>query len=295
MPTFSIYAGETRIATRFHAPDSFCVVPLNKPPKIGAVSYLNTRPLVEGMGREIARGELVFDLPSRLAASLADGELDVALIPSIEAAANSSYRIVSDACIGCASEVWSVKLLSRVPAAQIRTLAMDAGSRTSRALCRVILAHRDGVVPEISELPIASDWRTASTDAVLIIGDRAMNANCDTFPHQWDLGEAWHAWTGLPFVFALWVARGDDRLDELGAKLSAARDRGVANVANIAKETHKQYGLTYDQCHRYLDYHLNFFLGDEQKQSLELFYKYARGLKLLPASNQLNFHDCQTA
>ena len=294
-PTFPNVGRETRIGTRSNTlPRSNCC-PLTIAPKIGAVSYLNTRPLVAGLEGEFERGELVFDLPSRLATSLARGELDVALIPSIEAAANSDYRIVSDACIGCAGEVWSVKLLSRVPAAKIRTLAMDAGSRTSRALCRVILAHRDGVTPEISELPIDSDWRGSTTDAVLIIGDRAMNATEDTFPHQWDLGTAWNQWTGLPFVFALWVARGDDGLSEIGAKLSAARDCGIANIAEIAKQSHAQYGLSYDQCFRYLDHHLNFFLGDAERKSLALFYQYASELKLLPASNRLNFHDCQTA
>src|ERR687891_1633128 len=99
--------------------------------RIGAVSYLNTKPLVYGLAELAPQHELAFDLPSRLADDLAAGKLDVALIPSIEFFAHDSYTIVSDACIACRGPVMSVKLFSRVPLEQIGTLALDEGSRTS--------------------------------------------------------------------------------------------------------------------------------------------------------------------
>ena len=114
-------------------------------PKIGAVSYLNTKPLVAGLERRATDYELIFDLPSRLADQLARGDLDVALIPVIEAAAHPEYTIVSDACIACHGPVWSVKLFSKVPIAEIKTLALDEGSRTSRALTRIFLANKYGL------------------------------------------------------------------------------------------------------------------------------------------------------
>jgi chorismate dehydratase len=93
---------------------------------------LNTRPLVWRFEDLAPQAQLVLDVPSRLADSLADGSLDVALIPSIELFGNPSYNIVSDACIACRGPVLSVKLFSRVPLDAIRTLALDEGSRTRR-------------------------------------------------------------------------------------------------------------------------------------------------------------------
>ena len=108
--------------------------------RIGAVSYLNKKPLVYGLAELAPQHELVFDLPSRLADDLAAGRLDVALIPSIEFFQDPAYVIVSDACIGCRGPVLSVKLLSRVAPDKIRTLALDEGSRTSVALTRGMIA-----------------------------------------------------------------------------------------------------------------------------------------------------------
>jgi chorismate dehydratase len=113
-----------------------------RPLRVGAVQYLNTRPLVHGLAAAGVR--LEFDLPSRLADRLAAGTLDVALIPSIEMFRAPSKTIISDACIACRGPVWSVKLFSRVPIGQIRTLALDEGSRTSVALVQILLAERAG-------------------------------------------------------------------------------------------------------------------------------------------------------
>ena len=124
---------------------------MNAHPKlrIGAVSYLNTKPLIYGIERFAPQAELVLDYPSRLADDLARGRLDVALIPSIEFFHDPSYSIVSDACIACRGPVLSVKLFSRGPIEAIRTLALDEGSRTSVALVRILLAERYGVRPRI--------------------------------------------------------------------------------------------------------------------------------------------------
>src|SRR5688572_499066 len=182
--------------------------------RIGAVSYLNTKPLVYGLGSIAPRHELVFDLPSRLADGLAAGQLDVALIPSIEFFQDPSYTIVSDACIGCRGPVRSVKLVSRVPFKEIRTLALDEGSRTSVALVQILLRERYGVLPELLPFPIAARPEEIEADALLIIGDRAIYApvgQSSALSYELDLGDAWCRWAELPFVFAMWVGRASDQ------------------------------------------------------------------------------------
>src|SRR5205807_7030921 len=138
--------------------------------RIGAVSYLNTKPLVYGLAELAPQDELVFDLPSRLADDLAAGRLDVALIPSIEFFKNPNYTIVSDACIACRGPVRSVKLFSRVPLPSIRTLALDEGSRTSVALVQILLRERFGIEPRLLPFPIDIQPEAVDADALLMIG-----------------------------------------------------------------------------------------------------------------------------
>ncbi|MEX2176708.1 MAG: menaquinone biosynthesis protein [Pirellulaceae bacterium] len=261
--------------------------------RIGAVSYLNTKPLVYGLASLAPQHELVFDLPSRLADQLAAGRLDVALIPSVEFFQNPDYQIVSDACIGCRGPVRSVKLLSRVPAAEIRTLALDEGSRTSAALVRILLAERFGLSPALVPFPIDAQPEEVAADALLMIGDRAMHPPAGRYVETWDLGDVWCRWAELPFVFAMWVARGagvspavkrSEELAELASVLSAARDAGVANVEQIARQEHAANGLTYDECLTYLRDHLHFTLGPREVAGLRHFEKLLAGTKPGPGA-----------
>jgi chorismate dehydratase len=252
--------------------------------RIGAVSYLNTKPLVYGLAALAPQHELVFDLPSRLADQLAAGALDVALIPSVEFFQNSDYAIVSDACIGCRGPVLSVKLLSRVPMRQIHTLALDEGSRTSVALARILLKERFGIDPDQVPLPIDARYEESPADAVLVIGDRAIHPARGNWIAQWDLGDEWNRWSELPFVFAMWVGHVGQasRLPEVAAALSAARDAGVANLEQIARDEAPQVGLTYDQTLVYLRDNLHFFMGPGERAGLRLFYEHACKLGLAP-------------
>ena len=252
--------------------------------RIGAVSYLNTKPLVYGLAELAPQHELVFDLPSRLADQLAAGTLDVALIPSIEFLQNPDYTIVSDACIGCRGPVLSVKLLSRVPMPQIRTLALDEGSRASVALARILLQERFGIDPDRVPLPIDARYEESAADAVLVIGDRAIHPARGNWVAQWDLGDQWNRWSELPFVFAMWVANVGQasRLPELAAALSAARNAGVANLDKIARDEAGVVGLSYDQTLTYLRDNLHFYLGPGERAGLKLFYEHASKLGFAP-------------
>ena len=138
--------------------------------RIGAVSYLNTKPLVYQLDTILPTAEIIYDLPSRLSDDLARGALDIALIPSVESFQDSSYRVISDACIACRGPVLSVKLLSRCPFAEIETLALDEGSRTSAALARILLQQRFQRTPSLQPFPIGSAIDETTADAVLLIG-----------------------------------------------------------------------------------------------------------------------------
>lgn len=243
--------------------------------RVGAVTYLNSKPLIEGLDRLPAPAELVLDYPSRLADDLARGRLDVALIPSVEAFSDPDYEVVSDACVATHGPVYSVKLYSRVPPGEIRTLALDEGSRTSAALTRVMLDERYGVQPQISRLPLGKPFSTATTDAVLVIGDRAMTPPRGQFHTVWDLGEEWMNWTGLPFVFAMWVTRRDANLGTMERQLNAARDQGLTNLRRIAQQGARSLGLTEELAFNYLSQNLHFHLGAAEQQGLRLFHQLA--------------------
>jgi chorismate dehydratase len=256
--------------------------------KIGAVSYLNTKPLVYRLAEFAPNAEIVFDLPSRLADDLATGQLDVALIPSIEYFQAPGYSVVSDACIACRGPVLSVKLFSRVPVAQVRTLALDEGSRTSAALIRILLNERAGIAPICEPLPIGASLADTNADAVLLIGDRAIYSPAGRFAEVWDLGDEWRRWSGLPFVFAMWVARPGVDCHEVEAALREARDCGVANLELIATAEAAPLGLTVPQCLTYLRDNLHFYFGVEERRGLDLFYRKASELNLAPQGAQFS-------
>lgn len=267
-----------------------CLPEENKRIRVGAVSYLNTKPLVYRLAEFYENCELSFDLPSRLADQLAAGQIDVGLIPSFEAFQRADYRIVSDACIACCGPVWSVKLLSRKPFSQIGSMATDAGSRTSVGLARVLLSRRFQIEPELVPFPIEQEVSDVRADSVLIIGDRAMHDSFAGFPYVWDLGGEWVSETGLPFVFAMWVGRVNQDFSRLERGLETARDAGLLNLKHLASVSAAQYRLTEDQCVRYWRDNLYFTLGQEQRAGLELYHRHLAELGLAPKKLEL-FQD----
>jgi chorismate dehydratase len=258
--------------------------------KIGAVSYLNTKPLVYGLPERLraidSSASLIFDLPSRLADALAAGRLDVALIPVVEYFRGRDYRIVSDAAIACRGPVWSVRLLSRKPISEIRTLAMDEGSRTSQALVRVLLWEQFRLRPTLVPFPIEQRAETIDADALLMIGDRAMHPPPGVYREIWDLGDRWCRWTELPFVFAVWAARGDLSrrgydYASISAALRASRDEGLGAIEQISAGHAGPMGLTVSDCTAYFVRHLHFTLGAGELRGLDRFRTSADRLGLL--------------
>ena len=263
--------------------------------RVGAVSYLNTRPLVYRLEELAPQIALRMDVPSRLADDLAADRLDVALIPSIEYFHDSAYRTVSDACIGCRGPVLSVKLFFRVEPRTVKTLALDEGSRTSAALAQILLKSRYGIMPNLESLPFGTSHTDCQADAVLLIGDRAMHSPVGQYTAVWDLGDEWVRWSGLPFVFAMWVARSDVDVTALEPLLSRSRDAGVSNLANIASQEAAKLGLTEPECLAYLRDNLHFTLGSQERLGLERFYEFASDMDLAPQGVDLGLTDCRTA
>ncbi len=263
--------------------------------RIGAVTYLNTKPLVHRLTELAPWAELSFDLPSRLSDQLAAGDLDVALIPAVEYFRRPDYTIVSDACIACRGPVMSVKLFSRVPPASIGTLALDEGSRTSAAMVQTLLWNRHQIRPVTTSLPIGDGLDKVTTDAVLLIGDRAIHASSPGFRYVWDLGDVWCRHTELPFVFAMWTARSAMELTELSLVLSQARDAGVRDMASLAERESAAVGLSPSACLTYFREHLHFYLGAREREGLRRFAAAAAELGFVPRHSELRFDDCQTA
>lgn len=250
--------------------------------RIGAVNYLNSKPLVYELPELAPSARITYDLPSRLADSLAAGRLDVALVPSVEFFRAAGHRVVSNACVACRGPVLSVKLHFRVPPHDVRTVALDEGSRTSAALTQILLAEMCGVRPAKQPLPIGCGPETTDADAVLLIGDRAMmeergargeERGANSYCEVWDLGERWCEWTGLPFVFAMWIARGDVDVTEMAQVLSAARDRGVQNLDRIAAHEAPLVGISRSLAETYLRDNLHFELGRQERAGLRRFYE----------------------
>jgi chorismate dehydratase len=250
--------------------------------RLGAVGYLNARPLVYGLDRE-PRFRLRYDIPSECARLLHAGEIDLGLIPSIEYLRGGPYCIVPDLAIASRGTVASVAIYTTRPMRDVRSIAMDASSRTSVALVRVLCARQFRIDPRIeSRGPDLGDM-LSRCDAALIIGDNALFLTpadgridgIDARVEKIDLGEAWLAMTGLPFVYAFWagppgaVARGDV------AVLQRARDEGVRRPDELARAYLADRLDRQPMGAAYLRDNIKYHLGDEERTALETFYRYA--------------------
>jgi chorismate dehydratase len=215
------------------------------------------------------------------------GEIDLGTIPSIEYAFGD-YVIVPGLAIGSRGPVRSVNLYHRRPLSELRRVALDTSSRTSVALLKVLLRERLGRDPEYVEKPPSLRAMLEDADAALMIGDHALYAE-DAVEHL-DLGEAWQAATGLPFVYAFWAGR-PGVIDAAGIRaLQDALDRGRRAVREIARDYVGPYGEHAAQNETYLTAHIQFDLGEAEQQGLREFYRRAAALGLIPRVPELRFY-----
>lgn len=259
--------------------------------RVGAVSYLNTKPLIHHLTELAPQIDLVLEVPSRLAHDLSEGRLDIGLIPSIEYFRGGSYTIVPGVSIASFGPVLSVKLCSRKPFDEIRSVALDEGSRTSIALMRILLAELFDTSPTTEPFPLRREVNETDADAVLLIGDRAMKVADGEFPFTLDLGYEWSRWTGLPFVFAFWSVR--EGVEVSGAVLDAfvrAKDLGRREISAIVPTEAARLGIDETRCRFYLESVIRHDLGPREIAGLERFRELAIEHGLAPEGAKCVFH-----
>jgi chorismate dehydratase len=241
--------------------------------RIGVVDFVNARPLVHGLDRE--RGvELVRDRPGRLAQALRRGDLDVALVSSIECFRSPALQIVPEIGICSEGPVRSVKLFLKKPLEQVEKVALDAGSRTGAALVKMVFVEflqKPGGVA-CHEIEPTLEPAKVEADAVLLIGDAALRAKpVGGSVEPLDLGWFWTDRTGLPFVYAVWACRRGKVSEELLALLLRARDRGLMERSKIAAAAAAELDLPVAGLTQYLTRNLRYQLGEREIKGLERF------------------------
>lgn len=255
--------------------------------KLGAVCYLNAKPLLAGLDRQ-STIELVLDVPSRLAPLLDSGKVDAALLPVIDLARNGrSWQVVSDACIGCDGETFTVRVFSKVPADSITRLHVDGDSHTSVALASVLWRELYG--RELEIVSYGSKAAANDAEAVLLIGDKVVSHTLIDHHIEIDLGSAWKTLTSLPFVFAVWAAPQLTDVRELAPLLSAARDRGEAAAELIAADYGPGLNWPVTLARRYLTKRLKFRLGPRQREAIARFFELAEKHGIIEPTRELVF------
>ena len=260
------------------------------PVRLGAVDYLNARPLVHGLERRRDLFSVRFDPPSRCAMLLHDGEVDVGMIPSIEYhRGRDDYRIVPGMAIISHGPVASVALFSKVPLDRIRTVAADTSSRTSNGLLRVLFAERLHIRPELRPMAPDADAMLAACDAALIIGDPALYLDPQAKGVQkTDLGAEWTAMTGLPFVWAFWAGRASALDGPAVEALKASRDAGTAASDEIADAYCGPERAALGRA--YLRDNIQYSLGDREIAGLRRYYELAERHGVLSVRKEPAFY-----
>jgi chorismate dehydratase len=248
------------------------------PVRIGSVPYLNARPLVYGLARRCGHS-LHLASPATLIDALVAGELDVALASTFALLQHPELHLWPTLGVAATGPAWSVRLLSRVPLPEVRSLALDNSSRSSIALARIILADRYGVSPRC--IPHAPDLprMLAVADAAVLIGDVGLCVPGEDLI-DCDLGTEWWALTGLPFVFAGWIARSPGPLVHLAPLLEASLDDGLQHLDELAAASALELGYPPDRCARYLHDIIHYRLGAAEQAGLTEFQRRARRLEL---------------
>lgn len=228
--------------------------------RISAVSYTNTAPFVYGIkhSKLLDRIELSLDIPSECARKLINDEADIGLVPVAALLHIESYQIISDYCIGAKGAVNSVFIFSNVPVSDIRTLRLDAQSRTSNALARVLMANFWKVRPEyVTE---------GGADAFVEIGDRTFGKK-DRYAYAYDLGQAWSEYTSLPFAFAVWAS--NKPIDPgFVSQFNKALQSGLDHRGEVLAQLPANPSF---DLNTYLYHNLDYHLDQEKKQAIELF------------------------
>ncbi len=246
--------------------------------KIGAVPYLNGKPLVHGLDREPGI-ELITDVPSKLAYMLRNREIAAGLVSVFACFDNPSLEMVPGISISCDGPADSVRIFLNKPIGDVRTVALDTSSLTSVMLAQIILRECYRLAPEFVSMPPDLDLMLDRCDAAVVIGDTTMTAPLDKWPTL-DLGEEWRNLTGLPFVFAVWAVNPEMATPGLVDTLTRAKQHGMRSLHEISESESKRLDLPREVCHRYLSEIMSYDLTERHLEALELFRR--KSLTLRP-------------
>lgn len=269
------------------------------PVRLVAVRYLNTAPLIEGLDK-LPRLELLPTVPAKIAPMVTRGEADLGLCSVVDILREEhALAFVPVGQIGCDGPTLTVRLYSRVPFEQVMALAADTDSHTSVLLARLILLRRFGVSPRVADFDArervvrgGGEGSRATDDdgwpqTLLLIGDKVITdaPPRERYPFQLDLGEAWHAWTGLPFVYAMWACR-RDRMDDEGVRLASElldrqRRHNQQRLAWIIASRAPQARWPLAEATRYIAELLRYDVGERERAGIERFASELHAANLL--------------
>lgn len=239
--------------------------------RIGTVSYTNAYPLIEYLTQVCPDAEIISVVPSRLGTLMSHGEVDVALLSSIELLKHPEYQYLPNISISSDGAVGSVLLFSHKPAHEIKTVALDQSSLTSIILTRILFQEHWRLKPEYVSYTPPVENGLAFADAALAIGDAGLLAE-NQYPFCYDLGAEWKAMTGLPFVFALWIAQPGFNTERWLPDFLEAKEMGLSNLEPIVKKCTAVLPLPEERFYRYFQENLRYDLGERELEGMKLFF-----------------------
>ena len=243
-------------------------------PRISASSYSNTAPLVWSFlyGRNRGRIELIMDTaPARSAELLAQDRVDAALVPVIAYQLIENASLIPGVCVGAKSRVRSVCLVTRgEDLEQVKSVSLDISSKTSAALTKIIFREFLGFEPEWRDARPDLEAMLAESDCALLIGDPALVID-ETVYRKFDLAALWNGFTGLGFVFAMWMTR--RAVCEID--FAAARDEGLAHLDEIVSNYETDIRLPREELRTYLSQNISYSFDSAMQEGLELYYALA--------------------
>lgn len=272
------------------------------PPRLSASSYSNTAPLIWSLlyGSYHGKVELILDnAPSRSAELLSQGRVDAALVPVIASQLIDGVRLVPDVCVGAKNKVRSVCLVTRGEELEnVKSVSLDDSSRTSVVLTKIAFREFLGFEPEWRDASPDINAMLSESDCALLIGDPALSIaesgmrTAKSNPKSqiqnlksFDLAELWHRYTGLGFVFAMWMTR----REKIDIDLTAARDEGLKHLEEIAANYSPELRMDKNEMLLYLSENISYSVDDSMGRGLELYFELAAAQKLIPARRPLLF------
>jgi chorismate dehydratase len=292
--------------------------------RISIVEYLNTAPLVWGFtdGPLAGKYDLSFTVPSQCAEALRRGDVDVAIIPSIEYQRIDNIVVLPDMAVAAKDEVRSILVVAKKPIELARRIALDTSSRASQALVKILADGLWGIKPEFVDAPPDASEMLQSADAALIIGDPALRIAmkmealaakvasgedcCKGDPEDmpvpgfettfvYDVAYQWREMTGKPCVLAIWAGRPEVLTPEVIADFHASKQYGVSRMRDISDAAAVKLDMPPRELERYLTDNIHFDLAEEYLEGLRLYYEKAAAIGLIPRNKPLQFAGLATS